>query len=44
MSQLIMEHEVELPPALKEHLWWEYFKIILKENSDVISARDSCRG
>lgn len=29
--------------GLKERLWWKYFKIILKESSDVISCRSSCR-
>lgn len=28
----------------KNGLWWKYFKIILKENSDVICSRASCRG
>lgn len=43
MSQFIMEQEAELPLASKERLWWKYFKVILKEGSDVISCRSSCR-
>lgn len=44
MSQSIMRHEKSFLQPQKNGLWWKYFKIILKESSDVISSRLSCRG
>lgn len=39
-----MKHEPELLPGSKDHLWWKYFKVILKESNDAISPRVPCRG
>lgn len=38
-----MKHELELLPGSKEHVCWKYFKIILKESSNVIPSRVSYR-